>query len=434
MDPWRPYEPSAAAPWNLARVRLLHWRAGFGASWDVLQRDVARGHEAALRDVLAGGLPRAVDFERRQRLFSDSAASSQRGEQLQAWWVYRLLCGGHPLRERMALVWHDWFATSLQKVNSVAFMRQQNELFRRHGLGRFGDLLAAVVRDPALLIYLDAPQNRRDHVNENLGRELLELFTLGVGHYTEADVKEASRALTGWTVGEGGRFEFRRSDHDAGSKTVLGQTGAFDGDDLVSMALAHPATARSLAVRLCEEFLGEGVPEAAVAALASQLRGNGLDLGAAVATILGSELFFQSHGAARRFQSPVDFVVAAVRCLECDRRLPSTIELADWIARVGQRLFFPPNVGGWQRGRGWFTQQGMLARANFAAALNDGTIAGASPLDLEALAASHGVDDVTAFACRLILGRDSVPWLAARLGGARDLAPLLLASPDNQLS
>src|SRR5262245_23188815 len=165
-------------------------------------------------------------------------------------------------------------------------MRRQNDVFRKHARGKFADLLAASVKEPAVLIYLDAPANRKGHANENLARELMELFTLGIGNYSEKDVKEAARALTGWAV-EDRAFAFKAHRHDAGEKTLFGKTGPWAGDDLVKMLLAHPATAARIVFKLCRVFFGEkGVPAEAGAALAAGLRERELDVGWAVATIL----------------------------------------------------------------------------------------------------------------------------------------------------
>src|SRR5262249_54008103 len=205
---------------------------------------------------------------------------------LKAGWVYRMLFGPDPLSERLTLMWHNHFATSNLKVEDLAVMRRQNELFRALGRKPFGELLTAVVRDPALLLWLDAPANRKEHPNENLGRELMELFTIGIGHYSENDVKDAARALTGWTVLEG-EFRDMPARHDDGDKTILGKKGAWGGDDLLKLLLDHPATARRLAVRICEQFMGEGAIDAAgIDALADGLRRNNLRVGWAVETVL----------------------------------------------------------------------------------------------------------------------------------------------------
>ena len=203
MSPWAPYRPTADVPWNLARAWTLRRRAGFAATWRELERDVADGPGPAVDRVLSGecrseGVP--ADFDRLADLIGDGAAGSSDARRLQAWWLYRAMFTPHPLLERMTLMWHDHFATSQLKVDDVAAMRRQNETFRRLALGPFGDLLRAMLRDRALLVWLDAPSNRKGKPNENLARELMELFTLGVGHYSEADVKEAARALTGRAV------------------------------------------------------------------------------------------------------------------------------------------------------------------------------------------------------------------------------------------
>lgn len=372
---WPRYAPSARQPWNVRRVHHLHRSAGFGATWSEIERDLARGPEESIEAVLRGGEPRLPKWEERLRSVRSSAVSSNAPPQLQAWWVLRMMFGGYPLRERLTLLWHDHFATSQLKVRNLALMAEQNELFYDHGQGPFGPLLTRVVKHPALLVYLDAPANRKGNINENLGRELLELFTLGVGHYSQEDVVQASRALTGWGVARQ-EFRFRPEDHDGGKKHILGSRGAFSGDDLLALTLAHPATPRRLASILCREFLGEGTPNVAVAALAKEMAARDLDVGFAVSTILHSERFHHDGGLGKRFVGPVEFALSAVRALEREQERPSTQELAVWIKRMGQELFFPPNVGGWQQGRGWFTQHAILARIKFAEALVQGRVRG----------------------------------------------------------
>ena len=195
---WSAYRPSDACPWNLERAWTLRRRAGFAATWAELERDLADGPERVVERVLAGecrseGVPAA--FESMARLLGESAGSSSDPRRLQAWWLYRMLFSPDPLLERLTLMWHDHFATSQLKVEDTAAMRAQNETFRRLARGPFGDLLRVMLRDPALLAWLDAPSNRKGKPNENLGRELLELFTLGVGRYEERDIKETARAL-----------------------------------------------------------------------------------------------------------------------------------------------------------------------------------------------------------------------------------------------
>jgi uncharacterized protein (DUF1800 family) len=447
-DPWAPYRPDAESPWDLRRVVHLHRRAGFAATWGEIQRDLREGPGASIDRLLKGracadGVPER--FEETAALLADAAASSGDPGRLKAWWVYRMLFGPDPLAERLTLLWHNHFATSNLKVDNLAFMRQQNELFRKRGRGRFGELLRAVVHDPALLVWLDAPSNRKGHPNENLARELMELFTLGIGHYTEADVKEAARALTGWSLEEDAFTEIAAR-HDPGEKTILGHKGAWKGDDLVRLVLGHPATARRLAWRLCETFLGEKALAAAdLDGLAKALRARDLDVGWGVETVLRSRAFFAQDNLGNRVLPPAEYVVGAARALELFEPPSSTLVLAEWCGRLGQDLFYPPNVGGWPGGHSWLTTRAVLGRANYAAALVDGTRVGRpGPLDARALARRHGEKDVAAFATRLLLGAEPTAAWRARLQtsidpkddaeAARRVVALILALPEAQLA
>ena len=378
---WRPYEPNDAAPWNLRRVAHLNRRGGFAAPWNVLERDLHAGPQAAIDRLLAGEqYDKSVpdDFESLAGTIGDAAVASGNIQRLKAWWLYRMIFSPDPLGERLALVWHNHFATSYRKVRDMAQMRRQNELFRQFARAPFGELLSAVVKDPALLVWLDADTNRREHPNENLAREVMELFTLGVGNYGENDVKEAARALTGWTVK---RREFRDAAayHDGGEKTILGCRGAWRGDDLLAMLLAQPATSLRLARRVCELLMGEdAVDEPAIDELAAGLRNHELRIAWAVETVLRSRAFFAEANLGNRVLEPAEYLVGAVRSLEVFDPPPSTIVLAEWTGAMGQDLFEPPNVFGWAGGRSWINTRSLLARANFAERLSDGAIQSAS--------------------------------------------------------
>jgi len=238
-------------------VHHLHRRAGFGATWDVLHRDLDDSPKTAV-DRLLHGEEAADNFDSLQQLIGDAAISSGDINRLKAWWFYRILYSGDPLTERMTLMWHNHFATSNLKVANVAMMKRQNDLLRKHALGKFGDLLRAVVKDAAMMVWLDAKANRKGKPNENLARELMELFTLGVGHYSETDVKEVARALTGWTTRDNA-FEYVAAYHDEGAKQVLDQQGDFDGDDVLEILLGQDSIATRIASRLCDVFFGEDV-------------------------------------------------------------------------------------------------------------------------------------------------------------------------------
>jgi uncharacterized protein (DUF1800 family) len=451
---WEPYVASDKAPWNLRRVVHLHRRAGFAATWSEIQRDLRDGPAASIERLLTGkaGMRSVTDdFARTADLLGESALSANDPARLKAWWVYRMLFGPEPLTERLTLLWHNHFATSNSKVADLTAMHRQNELFRSLGRGRFGELLNKVVRDPTMLLWLDAPANRKEHPNENLARELMELFTLGIGPYSEKDVKEAARALTGWAVDDDGRFCQRPNHHDGGEKTLLGRKGRWNCDDLVNQLLEHPATSERLADRLCELFLGEGAASAAeVTGLAHGLRARRLDIGWAVETILRSQTFFADAHIGNRVVSPVEYVVNAARALEMFDPAPSTLVLADWAARLGLDLFYPPNVGGWPGGRAWISTRSVVGRANYAAALVGGDKVGRSCFDALAFARQHGrgrdLEDTLTFFAELLLGTSPTPARRTRLVAALELkrgtesdtarraVAVILASPEAQLA
>jgi uncharacterized protein (DUF1800 family) len=448
---WRPFVPSKETPWNLRRVVHLHRRAGFAATWGEIQRDLKDGPAASIDRVLTGqsrgqGVP--DEFEQTAGLLLDTASDSGR---LKAWWIYRMYFGPDPLGERLALVWHNHFATSAAKVHDLGIMRRQNELFRTLGRKRFGEFLDAVVHDPALLLWLDAPANRKEHPNENLARELMELFTLGIGHYSEKDVKEGARALTGWTVAEG-KFREDAAQHDAGTKTLFGKSGPWKGSDFVRFVRENPATSERLAMRLCELFMGEGAVDAeGVRALAAGLREHDLDIGWGVETVLRSAAFFAERNLGNRILGPVEFVVGSARALEMFEQPPSTLLMADWAGRLGMELFYPPNVGGWSGGRAWINTQAMIGRANFAVALVEGHLSRrGEPFDPVALAKQQGrggnLAELLAFYGQLLEGAAPTPArcdrLCSALGSKASATPtdvrravaLLMAAPEYQLA
>jgi uncharacterized protein (DUF1800 family) len=450
-EPWARYQGGPEAPWNLRRVHHLHRRAGFAASWNELQRDLKEGPEASIARLLAGKIraeTTSADFPATAALLADAAVAADDPDRLKAAWVYRMLCGPDPLGERLTLMWHDHFATSNAKVSDVAAMRRQNDILREHARAPFGVLLKAAIRDPALLIWLDAPANRKGHPNENLARELMELFTLGIGNYTEGDVQACARALTGWTVVDGS-FRDVSQLHDDGAKTIFGRSEKWTGADLVQALIERPATALRIAGRLCGLFFGEkGVSAAAVASLARGLREHDLDVGWGVATILSSGAFFAETNIGTRVLGPPEFLLGAAIALNRSDPPPSTLVLADWMARLGQDLFYPPNVGGWPGGRAWLSSRSLIGRANFAAALVDGPALGISaPLDVAALAARQGkrsdVDGASSATANLLFGAEpeaSTREAIAKAVGSmpksdilRRVVTLVLASPEAQL-
>ncbi len=396
MSYWQAYSPTEHQPWDARRVVHLHRRVVFGGTWNELQRDLNEKPQDAVSRLLSGefrldGL--RTEFDGLASLVGNAAIAQPNVNHLKAWWVYRVLFTPDPLRERLTLMWHNHFATSNLKVNSLPLMKQQNDTLRTHANGRFGDMLNAMLNDPAMLNWLDAVSNRKGHANENLGRELMELFTLGIGHYSESDVKNAARALTGLGV-EKGQFEFDSHRHDDGEKTILGQTRRFDAQQLADLLVDQPATADRIAGRLIGEFFGEGVvTEAAREELAVELRKSNLDIAAAVETILRSQLFFSDANINTRVCDPLSFLIAPLRALELFDEPTSTLVLSDWLRRMGLDLFYPPNVAGWPGGRAWLTTRTVIARANYAAAILSGEIfRPTKPMELKTLAARYSTD------------------------------------------
>ena len=416
MKHWTPYQPTADTPWNVQRVVHLHRRAAFAATWGEVQRDLDDGPDAAIQRLLNGHQRReqADDFAQMSGNIGDAAMASNSPVRLRAWWFYHMLKSPDPLGERLTLMWHNHFATSNRKVANLIWMREQNEIFRKHGRDSFEELLTNVVKHPAILKWLDADANRKGHPNENLARELLELFTLGFGNYTEADVLAAARALTGWTI-KNDQFSISDSRHDDGELTVLGKTKKMDGDALLGLLLEQPATAKRIAWRLCDCFLGEGVcDDAAIDELAAGLARHDLDIGWAIATMLRSELFFSAENLRCRISSPAEHIVAAARALELNAPTPSTMLLADWASRMGQELFYPPNVGGWRGGRSWLGSRAVIARANFGAALAAGKLwrsrdAAEMETTLQSLLERYSVEAKRA---------SQIKWLATLLWGS----------------
>lgn len=376
MQHWHLYKPDSSQPWNLARVVHLHRRIAFGATIAEQQRDLVEGPQAAVTRLLerTARQDTPAAFDELANVIGNAAADSPNPDRLKAWWLYRCLFTPDPLQERLTLMWHNHFATSNLKVGNLYQMKQQNETLRKHARAKFGDMLHAMLRDPALLVWLDAPSNRKGHPNENLARELMELFTLGVGNYTETDVKEVARSLTGWTVRKG-RFEDRTDQHDDGEKTILGQTSSFNTKHIVDLLLKQSAVSKRLAWRLTSEFFGEGVVcDEAEAELAALLRDNALNIGETVETMLRSRLFFSDANINSRICDPVSFLIGPLRTLGITSPPPSTLLLADWLRRMGQDLFYPPNVGGWNGGRSWLSTRTVIARTNYAAALVKGQL------------------------------------------------------------
>jgi uncharacterized protein (DUF1800 family) len=391
VDPvkaWQPWEPTPADPFDLKWAGHLYRRAAFGGTLPELRQAVAGGLPATLDKLFH---PSPADESKRKSLEQLSPGLVEDGLRLRGWWVYMVLNSPEPLREKMTLFWHNHFATSLAKVQRPVMMYHQNLTLRKNAMGKLPVLVHEISKDPAMLVWLDSNSNIKGKANENFARELMELFTLGVGNYAEADIREAARAFTGWQT-EDNKFEFDETLHDGGVKTVLGQTGNFNGEKIVDIVLSQPAAARFLVRKLYSYFISEyaAPPDALLEPLAGSFRSSGYDIGALVKTILSSRHFFSGYAYRQRIKNPVEFVAGTLRVSW--RRSPSPEErgfvdmptLAAEISTMGQELFAPPNVKGWPGGRSWLNTATVLARHNFAHKIATGHLANTRPVDAEA--------------------------------------------------
>jgi hypothetical protein len=367
-DAWAPWQP-AAGQWDRKWAAHLFRRAAFGAPDARLRDAVAAGLPKTL-DTLMSGAPDAAEL---LELFNETGDHYSDLGGLRAWWLYAMTEGGHPLREKLTLFWHNHFATSYAKVRSTKLMYRQNVTLRRHALGAFPAFLLDVSKDTAMLVWLDSNRNVKGAPNENYAREVMELFSLGVGNYTEKDIQEAARAFTGWHHDvEVTKFEFNRALHDDGEKTVFGKTGRWNGGDVVRLCCEQPACASFLAGKLYAFLVSETPPpKGLIEPLASQFRKSGYDIAGLVKTMLGSRLFFSPHAYRKRVKWPVEYALGAVNSA-VPGRVP-LYDVVDPLAKMGQALFAPPNVKGWRTGTDWLNSATLLARNNFAEKVALGT-------------------------------------------------------------
>ncbi len=403
---WEPYQPCAEAPWNAARVAHLHRRAGLGATLSQLQRDLAEGFEPSLCRVLEGepkgpGDQPAAEFADTVAAMEDSARRRPSIERLQMLWLYRLIFTPHPLAEAMTLAWHSHYATSQAKVQSPELMLEQNQAFRQLWHAPISQLHRKILSDGAMLRWLDGLNSTKSQPNENLAREFLELFALGEGHYSERDVRELARALTGYRELDflNKRDGLDLADHDGGEKTILGQTGPWGRDDVVRIVCDQPAAATHIARRLYRTFVSDidEPPPALLAALADVMRVPGdVEVGKGIELVLRSRLFHSDECRAKRVKSPAALAIGAIRASEAFAPPPDLVDLEIHLTRMGQRLFYPPNVAGWPGGLAWLRGSTLLARANFAAWLTDPS-SGPSQGHFRDLARSHGLEDAAAW-------------------------------------
>lgn len=355
-----PWEPTAADPFDLVKVGHLLRRAGFGGSLPLRRHLERSGVAAAIERVVGASGDPSPDAALLQDViaFGDIA-------KVRAFRVWLALHAEHPLAQRVSYFWHGHFATSNQKLDDPRAMANQLATFDRLGLARFDDLLAALCRDPALLRWLDNDVNHKRHPNENFARELFELFTLGRGHYTEADVRAAARCFTGWHVRDG-VFHFHAHLHDDGDKELFGHGGPLTGDDAIAATVVRRESAEFLAERWLRFFVHPEPERAEVDALAAVYEREQRDVRATLTTLLRSRLFFSPGAIRAKVKSPADFVIGLVRVLGA-RAAPA--ELAGVMGSLGETWCEPPSVEGWHGERAWLSPATWLLRSNFVADL-----------------------------------------------------------------
>jgi uncharacterized protein (DUF1800 family) len=374
-DLLEPYRPGTDGPFDFAEAAHLMRRTGFGAAPAEIAAAAAAGPQAAVDALFAA--PRAGEARAYEQALAISERAGRRRdvEALQAAWVLRFLTAPQPLAERLALFWHGHFATSEAKVRDATAMHAQNLTLLEKGLGRFPELLDAVARDPAMLRWLDGDTNTKGRPNENFARELFELFTLGLGHFEEHDIREAARAFTGWRVKDG-RYYFDAPEHDATPKRVFGKDGIESGEEVLALCTRRPECPRFIAVKLYVAFVAPAVDAGLAVVLGERFAALEQDVGAFLRLLFRSRVFYSAGARLAVYRSPVAFAAGAARTLSA--RADCTA-IAAALADMGQALFFPPSVGGWEEGRGWISTATIAARRRFAADLGRGA---AGPLAL----------------------------------------------------
>jgi uncharacterized protein (DUF1800 family) len=434
-SPWARYEPKADDLWDLRKVAHLHRRAGFGATRAELVRDQEAGPDASVERLFHSVQPSAEEVDAIEGL-RQTARTSQNLDLLKVCWLNRILQGRDPLREKLTLFWHGHFATSNKKVESVELMDRQNETLRTHALGGFAALLEAMIADPAMLVWLDGGTSKKEKPNENFPREFLELFTLGAGHYSESDIREAARAFTGWVrqLPNGDQrspvFTRETAQFDGGPKTFLGQTGRWNSSDIVRITLQRPEAATFLARKLYRFFVseaGESVSTELIEPLADEIKRHEYAIGPVVAVILRSRHFYSESVRRQRIKSPVEFSAGLVRILEAPRTALNPLALAAACDAQGQELFVPPNVEGWAGGSVWINSGTLLQRGNWAADMIWGRAEnGLAPFDPLAWAARYEIkpDQAAEALLDLLLQRDlTVEARALVIEAGRDGSP-----------
>ena len=398
IDPkwaWATFQPSAESPWDLRAAAHLYRRAGFAANRSELDAAANRDPHSVIDDLL-NVQQEPKPFRDQMRTLVRAALATGNVKQLSAQWVYRMLNSPVPLLEKTTLFWHGHFATSAAKVDDADLMQVQNELLRQNAVGDFANLLLEIARDPAMLLYLDSASNRKSHPNENFAREIMELFCLGEGNYSEQDVRELARCFTGWEI-KRKKFRFNQYQHDNGEKSLLGVTGKLGGEQGVAAVAAHKSGPEFIVGKLIRYFVMDEpkADDGLVKPLAKELRENDFHIGPTIKRLLGSNLFFSSKSRGRKVRSPVELGVGFLKALDGST---DAYQLADSFQELGQGLYYPPSVKGWDGGRTWINSSTLLGRANLIRRILDSGKTRFGRKSLTAYLSDHGINDIVELA------------------------------------
>jgi uncharacterized protein (DUF1800 family) len=351
--------------WTNAEVVHLLLRAGFGGAEDEVKACLALGREETVRRLIAGEAltetAALTPFDQLNAEGKKALDPVQLGDQ-QMYWLYRMVNSNAPLIEKMTLFWHGHFATANYKVKNVTLMVQQNTLFRKYALGNYKELVLATGKDPAMMIWLDVNRNKKNKPNENYAREVMELFTLGIGQYTETDVKEAARAFTGWTYSEKeNKVAFNPKQHDNDPKTLLGEKGNLDGDEAIDIIFHQKSLSTFLALKLLKYFATDNPPDSWVQQVAKHIVEKAT-IGEVLHELFLSDDFYHPNLRLALIKTPADYVAGILKTLQ----LPAARGHAQAMRKMGQELFSPPDVAGWRGGASWLNTNLLLARYQFA--------------------------------------------------------------------
>lgn len=340
------------------KVAHLLRRATLGPTIEEIVAASERGLQPTLDDML-----RQLDRPLTQKEAATAAIGDvflqNEGRGLRAGWMLRMLSVPNLFREKLTLFWHNHFATAISKVNDARFMANQIDTLRELALGKFRDLVLAMARDPAMLIWLDNNLNVKGAPNENWARELMELFTCGIGHYTEKDVQEVARAFTGWNL-DGRRFRFFPDKHDDGEKTILGETRNFNGDDVINTLVSKPETARFISMKLWQFFVSQEPTDEDLAPMIAAYHSSDGEIRQVVKAMFLSPAFFEPRNVGNQVKNPIEFVVGTARSLKA--KLDDVQTYADAAAGMGMDIYNPPDVSGWAGGEAWISSFTLLER------------------------------------------------------------------------